>query len=296
MTTKPYLLAFALFSSLSLNISCSKDHDTKQANEQQTKALELHVKPLAETSVERSCSELYDALKDYSATYLSGAEVIAGEGFFDGCDQLYAFGSFDFNMGFTLKNTQTSLGLQISIMRRIDSNRNLIGTMVHLSRVSTDKREVFVPIESDKLLGENIVHLKSTLEAWASPSNKPIFVFGKTEADYNKQVVSIFGIGTAREFLDEPGLKIELVPSTEDNGQGSVKFLNVDSSYFKIDPSSSLNDTKFLDCPDVACLNEGVTYEITGNIIRLISKPHVNEKGVTSTLGHFIYVSADDLG
>lgn len=295
MTIKPSLLALALFSTLSLNISCSKDHDTKQTNEPQTKALELHVKPLAETSVERSCSELYDTLKDFSASYLPGTEVVAGEGFFDGCDQVYAFGSFDFNMGFTLKNSQSSLALQISVMRHIDSNRNLIDTMVYVSRVSDEKREVFVPIESDKLLGENIVHLKTTLDAWASPSNKPLFVFGKTEAEYNKDLVSKFGLGTNREFVDEPGLKIELVPSAEDDGHGSVKFLSVDSSYFKIDPNSSINTTNFLNCPDATCLNEGVTYEINGNVIRLISKPIVNEKGVTSTLGHFIYVSAKDL-
>ncbi|RZA11046.1 MAG: hypothetical protein EOP10_33730 [Proteobacteria bacterium] len=169
-----YLLPLVLFTTLSLNISCSKDHDPKSANEPVAQALDLHVPSLADTSVERSCTELYEALKDFSASYLPGTEVVAGEGFFNACDQRYHDENLPFSMGFVLKNADVSLKLHIAVNRTIDANRNVTGTNLWVSRMNEDKNVTFVPLQAEKALGENMIHLTKSLEAWAAPANKPL--------------------------------------------------------------------------------------------------------------------------
>ncbi|RYZ90385.1 MAG: hypothetical protein EOP04_04100 [Proteobacteria bacterium] len=295
MTSKPYLLALALFSTISLNLACSKDHESKQTNEPQSKALQLHVTPLAETSIDRSCAELLDTLKDFSANYLAETEVEAGKGFPDGCDHQYHFESLAFQMGYTLKSPKASLKLRIAVSRDLDSSRNLVATKVYIDRVTSDETTKFVPNEADKIFGENLFHLKTTLEAWAAPSNLPVIVFGKTESEYHKKLVSNFGPGSNRDLSDKLGLKIELLPSADDARQGSVKFLNVDPSYFKVRPNTALKTPHFLYCPDIECLNEGITYKVNGDVIALNSKPAQFENGGMGTNLHYIYLSEDDL-
>ncbi|RZA11045.1 MAG: hypothetical protein EOP10_33725 [Proteobacteria bacterium] len=104
-----------------------------------------------------------------------------------------------------------------------------------------------------------------------------------------------FGVGTNKELPGQPGLRVELIPSADDISRGSVKFTSIDPSYFKVRPGSAVSGTHFLFCPDAACLNEGVSYRLSGNVIQIISKSAEMDKGGEATTSILSELSAEDL-
>ncbi|RYZ90384.1 MAG: hypothetical protein EOP04_04095 [Proteobacteria bacterium] len=239
------------------------------------------VDSLASTSSDKICDAFELFVQDFQKNHLPGVEVtFLGTDAKPACRQDVRNERMDTELRFNLKNDQTSINLLASVYMNFDENQNFIFSGAYVGRIENEDSTGSTELTAkDKLIGENIDYLKTTLDLWAAPSRKKLSIHGRPFEDAVAALNKHYSVGNTNILIEDPLLRVEFIPSAENPAKGSVNFLEVGPGNFLERKTRTGTEKTFLLCADVACLSSGVSYQITANRIVFTSRNvPVNER------------------
>ncbi|RYZ57371.1 MAG: hypothetical protein EOP07_10060 [Proteobacteria bacterium] len=232
------------------------------------------VNSLASKSADKICENFELFVQDFQKSHLPGVEVtFLGTESKPACRQEVNQNRVDTELNFNLKNAQTSINLRASFFMHFDEEQNFMFSSAYLGRIENqDSSGSTELLSKDKLIGANIDHFKKTLELWTAPSHKKMTLhnrsFDEAVAAFNKH----YGVGNSNVMINDPILRVELIPSATNPSNGTVKFLEVGADNFLERRTRTGTEKTYLLCADIECLSSGVSYQIIANRIVFTSK------------------------
>lgn len=223
--------------------------------------------------IENFCESLSGFFADYQKTYLPEAEF-KEEPFSDkkkcggGIDS--GDGKVFFQLNFALTKDDSEIHLAAPVTIYFDESSGLFSIKSNgLEKINgTTFDSLNWAVGNDKALlssiGDGLKDLNPTYIKWVNLDRKELSIFGRPYSEFLTAITTGFSTNENKSSAIAPTLKFKLEPNAKDKGK--VSFVAIAPEYFK--KSEGSEDSTFLSCKDIVCLNaSGIEYSISLNII-----------------------------
>lgn len=226
--------------------------------------------PLKERSVDEFCLGIQQFLQNYAASNLKGSSLHLVKEESGTCRTDSNKGNLNFHTRVIISKSNASqrLDLAINIVADFEGDRFKRSTVL-IDRIHYLPQS-FQAMDSDKAFGD-MQSFRSSLSDFAQLEHADFRIFQLKASDFYRRVEEKFSPGNQRLLVSQPKMRVEFAD------RGQIKVREIDSSYFQYEGKKG----NYLRCPDLACLQDGLTYSFEGLDLVLHSKPFVDASNRT---------------